>query len=924
MKNDFLLIIIFLIKMEGSSLTAGAPRVYGSLNELITKNKSFDLRSATHVIRLPNDGKIKINYDEMESFWTLYCNAVQNGETLSVLERINSQEIPLIVDVDFYYKTDELKRCYTQKDIKNLIGIYQDVIRETLVVENNRELLCVVLEKEEPCYKHDKPYDGIHLVFPDCVTDIEIQTTIIRSRVVEKITESGIFNRLELDFNDYGDIIDAQVPNHGLAWALYGSKSKPDSQQIYKISMIVDHHLETQTLEGVLNRDDFGKWHEIITPEFFNRKPISYYIPMWLSIQGRQGSMKRKAQTQSQIDGMVIRKINKHKHRQIHQQNYDPADLAQQLQDAEKLLEMLKPQHRDNYDTWVRTGYVLFCISKSSEYGLLVWRNWSRYSPKYVEGECEKKWNTFDDTREWTIATLIFWAKAQNPLKYKAWCENKINYYVTQAESGTHYDLGLLLKKLYQGKYVCAGIKDSLWFEFRDHRWHPIERGFKLDDIISIEMVKIMNKRRADYVRSTDGTDDSVEKKMKNLSKIIENLKQMPFKRALIEQAKILFYDETFLENLDENKNLMCFKNGVLDMTHIPWIFREGTPDDCIQRCTGVNFPTWLDAESEEVQETQLMLEKMFVNPRLRKFAIQTFSSILKGGNIFKHFPMMVGNTDGGKSNIQGLLMKCLGFKNGYSTTLNTSIATGKRTQSSGTTEDIESLKGIRAVFLQEPSPDEDFNLGVVKQLTGNDVLYSRGNYKKSNVITPQFKVFMSANALPSTKNSQDEAFFNRVRVIRCESRFIKPSDYRFKDIPESVEEQFAHKMFPADMTIEQRYDDVYIPGLIWIMAHELNNILTHGIHPPPEVLEATESYQRSNDVLRQFYNENIVKTNNEEDELSLAQIFMLFKDWYAQAFPNLMNRMPTRNDLQKSMEQHYGPPKKTTWFGITTADPNE
>jgi len=907
--------------MEGSSSMASAPRIYGSLNELITKSRVYDVASATHTIRLPHDGKLKIKYDDMESFWTLYCDAVQRGEHLSVLERVNSQEIPIIVDLDFYYKSDELQRGYTHKDIKNLVGIYQEVIRETLVVENNRELLCVVLEKDEPCYKHDKPYDGIHLVFPDCVTDIDIQSTIIRNRVVDKIKESGIFRRLELDCDDYGELIDSQVPTRGLAWVMYGSKSRPESQQTYKVSMIVDHLLETKTLETTLNRDDFGKWHEIISDDFFHRKPLEYYLPMWLSIQGRQGSMKRKAQTQSQIDGLVIRKINKYRRRQEQQQNYDPVELTQQLQDAEKLLEMLKPQHRDDYETWVRTGYVLSCISKNSEQGLAIWRNWSSTSPKYQEGDCEKKWGSFDDTRDWTIATLIYWAKTQNPLKYKAWRESKINYYVTQAESGTHYDLGILLKKLYHGKYVCAGIKDSIWFEFRDHRWHQIERGFKLDEIISTEMVKIINKRRAEYIRMTDGTDDSVEKKMKNLSRIMENLKQMPFKRALIEQAKILFYNETFLENLDENKNLMCFKNGVLDMTQIPWIFRDGTPDDCIKKCTGVHFPTWLNADSEEVHETQLMLKKMFVNPRLRKFAVQTFSSLLKGGNIFKNFPLMVGNTDGGKSNIQSLLMKCLGLKNGYSTTLNTSIATGKRTQSSGTTEDIESLKGIRAVFLQEPSPGEEFNIGVVKQLTGNDVIYSRGNYKSSNVITPQFKLIMSANELPSTRNSQDQAFFNRTRVIRCESRFIKQSDYRHKDVPEDEDEQFAQKMFFADMTIEQRYDDVYIPGLIWIMANELNDVLKHGIQPPPEVMEATECYQRANDVFRQFYSENLEKTDSEEDELSLAQAFMMFKDWYTQAFPNLVNRMPSRNDLQKNMEQQYGPIQKNKWLCLTTAD---
>ena len=31
-------------------------------------------------------------------------------------------------------------------------------------------------------------------------------------------------------------------------------------------------------------------------------------------------------------------------------------------------------------------------------------------------------------------------------------------------------------------------------------------------------------------------------------------------------EAADLFYDETFLEKLDSNPNLICFKNGVIDI----------------------------------------------------------------------------------------------------------------------------------------------------------------------------------------------------------------------------------------------------------------------------------------------------------------------------------------------------------------------
>ena len=891
-------------------------RVFASLDELFSKTKTFDRENYTHSIRAPFEGKLCVGFDTYKSFWTLYCNAVERGDALCVSETVSTQEIPIIVDIDFYYKDDDLVRKYTQKDLKNIVAIYQDVIRETLVVENERELMCVVMEKPETALKHGKPYDGIHLMFPDCITDIDIQTTVIRPKVVERIKESGIFRKLELASDDLEEIIDHNVPRRGLTWVMYGARRDPQAQT-YNYTMIIDSRLNTCALNDILARDDFDKWHEIIDEPFFQEKPLQYYVPMWLSIHGRQGLMKRRAETQEHVDGIIMKKIIKKKREQERAQSYEPVDLNQQLQDAEKLLEMLSPTHRDSYDTWVRTGIVLHRISNGREAGLQLWRNWSSTSPKYEDGCCEKNWGYFDDSNCWSIATLHYWARQQNYLKYKAWNETKITFYVNQAECGSHYDLAMLLKKLFHGKYVCANLDKGIWYEFREHRWHIIQKGYKLNDMISTELVKIINKKRAEYVLRTDGTDDSVEKKLKDLGRIIQNLKQSPFKRCIMEECKSLFYNEDFFELLDENKDLMCFKNGVLDMSRAPWIFRDGTPDDYLGRSTKINFPTWLKSDSDEVIETHKMIEKIFVNPRIRKFALKTFASIFKGGNIYKTFPIMHGSGDNGKSIIQEIMMKILGES--YGAVLNISIATGKRTQSSGATSDLEFIRGKRAVFLQEPSKDESFNLGVIKQMTGNDAIYSRGNYKDGGMFQPQCKVIMSANDLPEVKNAQDQAFFNRTGIIRCESTFCSKMHARYNEVPIDEAEQFEKKLFFADVDIRTKYDDIYVPGLLWILAQELNDVMIHGIEKPREVLEATEFYQRSNDSFRQFYNETFKQTDDEEDEITLPQAFMLFKTWHQEACPG--SKIPSRNDLQSNMEKVYGHIAKNKWVKLTTLD---
>lgn len=59
---------------------------------------------------------------------------------------------------------------------------------------------------------------------------------------------------------------------------------------------------------------------------------------------------------------------------------------------AEALLEQLHPWRADDYDEWVRVGMTL---GELGEEGLYLWDRWSRQSPKWKAGVCEKKRRTF-------------------------------------------------------------------------------------------------------------------------------------------------------------------------------------------------------------------------------------------------------------------------------------------------------------------------------------------------------------------------------------------------------------------------------------------------------------------------------------------------------------------------------------------------
>jgi replicative DNA helicase len=91
-----------------------------------------------------------------------------------------------------------------------------------------------------------------------------------------------------------------------------------------------------------------------------------------------------------------------------------------ELLDASKALDMLAPWRCEDYraddGAWIGVGMALSGLKHA---GLGLWEDWSRGSSKYVEGECERKWKTFNPNGAIGLGSLFHWAKADSPVQYE-------------------------------------------------------------------------------------------------------------------------------------------------------------------------------------------------------------------------------------------------------------------------------------------------------------------------------------------------------------------------------------------------------------------------------------------------------------------------------------------------------------------------
>jgi len=192
---------------------------------------------------------------------------------------------------------------------------------------------------------------------------------------------------------------------------------------------------------------------------------------------------------------------------------------------------------------------------------------------------------------------------------------------------------------------------------------------------------------------------------------------------------------------------------------------------------------------------------------------------------------------------------------------------------------------------MQEPSEQDRLNIGLMKELSGNDRILTRGLYKEPTEFKPQFKMILTCNELPEVP-SDDGGTWRRIRVIEFLSKFC--------DNPTKPNE------FNMDLGLSDKFDrwaDIFMSMLI--ERHKTIN--PNALHEPMEVRIATESYKLNNDVIGQFFSEAIEVVDDQNCRIILSKLYGDFRIW---AMNNVSKgkKLPDRNQIKAYFEKNRGP----------------
>ena len=502
-----------------------------------------------------------------------------------------------------------------------------------------------------------------------------------------------------------------------------------------------------------------------------------------------------------------------------------------------------------------------------------------------------------------TKRSILYWAKQDAPDDYMKVKRNTVQHFLEETISTpTDYDFAMVLYQMFKDKYVCTSLVNKTWYVYRNHHWEK-DLGHSLRLAISREMYNLYQDQQRTHVvemqhyEATDERYEQCKKKIKHVSELSVKLKKTNDKSNIFREAAEIFFDEEFVKKMDENRYLMCFSNGVVDIKNK--IFRDGYPQDYITKTTGIPYKAF-DAERDSEYAGQIItfMEQLFPDADLNRYMWDHLSSVLIGENINQTFNIYRGNGSNGKSLLTDMMTSTLGE---YSGTVPITLVTEKRTAIGGTSSEVMQLKGVRYAVMQEPSKDAKINEGMMKQLTGDSTMQARALYSESEKFNIQFHLVVCTNTLFEI-GSNDDGTWRRIRIVEFMSKFVNPEDPVIDDTP---------YQFPKDPILKEKlpkWAPVFASMLVK-RAFEKQGIVQNC----DIVMSASNKYRQGQDHIAGFVSENVVRKDGKK--IGKQELVQQFKIWFQDTQGN--KKAPKGVELYEYMDKKFGKCRKDGWANV-------
>lgn len=357
-------------------------------------------------------------------------------------------------------------------------------------------------------------------------------------------------------------------------------------------------------------------------------------------------------------------------------------------------------------------------------------------------------------------------------------------------------------------------------------------------------------------------------------------------------------------EEMDKQPYMLVCANGVLDLR--TGRLHDGRPEDYLS-CASPTVWTGLDTPHPNFDK---FLVDVFGDEEIVAYMWRVLGMALIGEQRERIFLMLYG-ADGanGKNTLMDILSEILGDQLMAPIPNEMLLDQGFVKSSAGPSADLMSLMTRRLVYASEPDDGRKFSIGKMKWLTGREKLVARGPHdlKMSYWYSTHFLIVMT-NSLPQAQ-AYDQAFWSRMHMINMRYQFMAPHEID----PGNP----FHRPIDYDLPRKLRAEK---SGILAGLVRGCLEYLDGGLNPPPQILEATQAYRDSEDLVGRFIRECCLK--GPDLRVLTGELYDAFRFWYSQevsrkgeySHKRFSSIMTKKNFEQKKSNGRY-------WQGLSLTD---
>ena len=423
------------------------------------------------------------------------------------------------------------------------------------------------------------------------------------------------------------------------------------------------------------------------------------------------------------------------------------------------------------------------------------------------------------------------------------------------------------------GRHLRYNYTDKRWMYYKDGKWHYDDRG-----MVYVAADGVLERMKQELRAWTEHEDG---KFVQEYQKHMKRTRSNAAKRAMVKEFEHLVSINP--ADLDTNKTLVNSRSGILDLA--TGRISPHNSELYMTRMLGTSMPV---TPKNPVLWLRFLDDIFDGDKELIRYVQKSLGYSLSGLTSEQCVFFLYGSGRNGKSTFLEVIRTILGE---YATNIQPESIMVKNNNSSANT-DIARLKGARLVTSVEPNEGMRLNEGLIKQLTGDDMVTARKLYGDEFEYRPEFKLWLATNHKPTIRGT-DLGIWRRIHIIP----FVKiiPEDKVDKNLGEKLREE--------------------MPDILAWMMDGYRLWKYEGLHKPKAVEDSVKEYRNEMDVIAAFLASDYIA---EGGEIKASVLYAIYCQWAAESNEY---KMPNRKFGIEMCKRYTKIHKKDGWYyqGIST-----